>query len=76
MGDTSRSGRPLHAAALALLLLSYVWIARAAAESVEHPLEPAVTSSPRETFQTFLASQEAAYVTGETLHVNGGMYMS
>ena len=24
----------------------------------------------------FLASKEAAYVTGETLHVNGGMYMS
>ena len=24
----------------------------------------------------FLASNEAAYVTGETLHVNGGMYMS
>ncbi|HDZ16556.1 MAG TPA: 3-oxoacyl-ACP reductase FabG [Methylophaga aminisulfidivorans] len=25
---------------------------------------------------SFLASVEAAYVTGETLHVNGGMYMS
>ncbi|WP_332398332.1 3-oxoacyl-ACP reductase FabG [Vibrio metschnikovii] len=24
---------------------------------------------------TFLASNEAAYITGETLHVNGGMYM-
>ncbi len=24
----------------------------------------------------FLASEEAAYITGETLHVNGGMYMS
>ncbi|MDP9065577.1 MAG: SDR family oxidoreductase, partial [Pseudomonadota bacterium] len=24
----------------------------------------------------FLASPEAAYITGETLHVNGGMYMS
>ena len=24
----------------------------------------------------FLASDEAAYITGETLHVNGGMYMS
>ena len=23
----------------------------------------------------FLASSEAAYITGETLHVNGGMYM-
>jgi 3-oxoacyl-[acyl-carrier protein] reductase len=23
----------------------------------------------------FLASPEAAYVTGATLHVNGGMYM-
>jgi 3-oxoacyl-[acyl-carrier protein] reductase len=23
----------------------------------------------------FLASPEAGYVTGETLHVNGGMYM-
>ncbi|EMV7967698.1 SDR family oxidoreductase, partial [Escherichia coli O157:H7] len=23
----------------------------------------------------FLASDEAAYITGETLHVNGGMYM-
>ncbi|MBD3633773.1 MAG: SDR family oxidoreductase, partial [Methylophaga sp.] len=25
---------------------------------------------------TFLASPSAAYITGETLHVNGGMYMS
>ena len=25
---------------------------------------------------SFLASEEAAYITGETLHVNGGMYMS
>jgi 3-oxoacyl-[acyl-carrier protein] reductase len=24
----------------------------------------------------FLASREAAYITGETLHVNGGMYMN
>ena len=24
----------------------------------------------------FLASPEASYITGETLHVNGGMYMS
>ena len=24
----------------------------------------------------FLASSEAAYITGETLHVNGGMYMA
>jgi 3-oxoacyl-[acyl-carrier protein] reductase len=24
----------------------------------------------------FLASREAAYITGETLHVNGGLYMS
>ena len=24
---------------------------------------------------TFLASPDAAYITGETLHVNGGMYM-
>jgi 3-oxoacyl-[acyl-carrier protein] reductase len=24
----------------------------------------------------FLASAEAAYITGETIHVNGGMYMS
>ncbi|NQZ09772.1 MAG: SDR family oxidoreductase, partial [Algicola sp.] len=23
----------------------------------------------------FLASDNAAYITGETLHVNGGMYM-
>ena len=25
---------------------------------------------------SFLASPNAGYVTGETLHVNGGMYMS
>jgi 3-oxoacyl-[acyl-carrier protein] reductase len=25
---------------------------------------------------TFLASPQAAYITGATLHVNGGMYMS
>ena len=24
----------------------------------------------------FLVSQQASYITGETLHVNGGMYMS
>ena len=24
----------------------------------------------------FLASPQAAYITGETLHVNGGMYMN
>jgi 3-oxoacyl-[acyl-carrier protein] reductase len=24
----------------------------------------------------FLASDEASYITGSTLHVNGGMYMS
>jgi NAD(P)-dependent dehydrogenase (short-subunit alcohol dehydrogenase family) len=23
----------------------------------------------------FLASREAGYITGQTLHVNGGMYM-
>ena len=23
----------------------------------------------------FLASKQASYITGETLHVNGGMYM-
>jgi 3-oxoacyl-[acyl-carrier protein] reductase len=23
----------------------------------------------------FLASEDAAYITGETIHVNGGMYM-
>jgi 3-oxoacyl-[acyl-carrier protein] reductase len=24
----------------------------------------------------FLASEDAAYITGETIHVNGGMYMA
>jgi len=24
----------------------------------------------------FLSSEQASYVTGETIHVNGGMYMS
>jgi len=24
----------------------------------------------------FLASEQAGYITGETLHVNGGMYMA
>jgi len=24
---------------------------------------------------SFLASEQASYITGETLHVNGGMYM-
>ena len=25
---------------------------------------------------TFLASDQAGYITGETIHVNGGMYMA
>ena len=25
---------------------------------------------------TFLASKSASYITGETIHVNGGMYMT
>ena len=33
--------------------------------------EPAETASS----VAFLASDEASYITGETLHVNGGMYM-
>ena len=25
---------------------------------------------------TFLAGEEAGYITGETIHINGGMYMN
>ena len=49
------------AAGFTLLLLGSGVHGRASAQSSEHPLEPAVTSSPRETFQTFLTSEEAAW---------------
>lgn len=40
------------------------------------PLQRAGKPADVATAVAFLASTEAAYITGETLHVNGGMYMS
>jgi len=45
-------------AGFALLLLGSGFQGWAEAQRAEHPLEPAITSSPRETLQAFLASSE------------------
>jgi MscS family membrane protein len=50
--------RPVLVAGFALLLLGVGFQGWAAAQPAEHPLEPALTSSPRETLHTFLASSE------------------
>ena len=39
------------------------------------PLQRAGTTEEVAACVGFLSSQEAAYVTGQTLHVNGGLYM-
>jgi 3-oxoacyl-[acyl-carrier protein] reductase len=39
------------------------------------PLGRAGTSREIAAAVRFLASEEAAYITGHVLHVNGGMYM-
>jgi len=44
-------------------------LARVAAQRLGSPADIAAAVS-------FLASPEAAYITGETLHVNGGLYMA
>jgi len=44
-----------------LLLFALSFVGFATAQSVDHPLEPAVTSSPRETFHTFLSTQEGVW---------------
>ncbi|MGB5702530.1 MAG: mechanosensitive ion channel family protein [Polyangiales bacterium] len=46
---------------LALSWLGSGLVGQATAQSAEHPLEPPVTSSPRETFHTFLSSEEAMW---------------
>ena len=56
-----RLARPALIAGLALLPLGLELGARAQVPPTEHPLEPAVTTSPRETFHTFLTSQEAMW---------------
>jgi 3-oxoacyl-[acyl-carrier protein] reductase len=40
------------------------------------PMRRAGTPSEVASIVAFLVSAEASYVTGETIHVNGGMYMS
>ena len=61
MPEGMRSVRPIVAVGVALLLLGLASRGRVQAQSAEHPLEPAVTSSPRETLQTFLTSQEGMW---------------
>ncbi len=39
------------------------------------PMKRVGTTEEVASVVTFLASEEAAYITGQTLHVNGGMYM-
>jgi len=56
-GDVTRAC----AAAFSLLLLLSGDANLAEAQSAERPLEPAQTSSPRETFQTFLRSEDAMW---------------
>jgi len=59
--------RTVSAASLSILVLVVGCAGFVEAQSAAYPLEPAVTSSPRETFQTFLHSEEAmwALVLGE-----------
>ncbi len=40
------------------------------------PSRPIGTTGDIAAAAAFLASADAAYITGETLHVNGGMYMA
>jgi 3-oxoacyl-[acyl-carrier protein] reductase len=40
------------------------------------PLGRLGSSSEVASAVAYLASQDAAYITGQTIHVNGGMYMS
>jgi len=40
------------------------------------PLGRIASESDVATAIAFLSSDEASYITGETIHVNGGMYMS
>lgn len=61
MREGIRPVNPALVAGVALLLLGWGSSAWADVPRAEHPLEPAVTSSPRETFQTFLTSQESMW---------------
>ena len=40
------------------------------------PMGKLVTGEDVSNCVAFLSSEQASYVTGETIHVNGGMYMS
>ena len=40
------------------------------------PMKRAGSPSEVASIVAFLATTEASYVTGETVHVNGGMYMT
>jgi len=58
MPEGMRSVRPIVAVGVALLLLGLASRGRVQAQSAEHPLEPPLTSSPRETLHAFLTSSE------------------
>ena len=85
--DSPLAGRTRRRHARSLFTRSIAWPAHVRMMAAAQPfLSGAISKTvnmPRDTTPAdianavaFLASPAAAYVTGETLHVNGGMYMA